>query len=101
MVSKRGMLAIVAVVVVAIIGYVIFGMAGGKQQQAGSKGVQVKVMSPLRQDTPLTLEYAGSVKGKEEVKVQARVSGTIVAKYIKGGQQVTAGQALYKIDDRQ
>ncbi|MBQ1941380.1 MAG: efflux RND transporter periplasmic adaptor subunit [Selenomonadaceae bacterium] len=95
------MLAIVAVVVVAIIGYVIFGMAGGKQQQAGSKGVQVKVMSPLRQDTPLTLEYAGSVKGKEEVKVQARVSGTIVAKYIKGGQQVTAGQALYKIDDRQ
>lgn len=100
MVSKRGMLAIVAVVVVAIIGYVIFGMAGGKQQ-AGSKGVQVKVMSPLRQDTPLTLEYAGSVKGKEEVKVQARVSGTIVAKYIKGGQQVTAGQALYKIDDRQ
>lgn len=101
MVSKRGMLAIVAVVVVAIIGYVIFGMAGGKQQQAGSKGVQVKVMSPLRQDTPLTLEYAGSVKGKEEVKVQARVSGTIVAKYIKGGQQVNAGQALYKIDDRQ
>ena len=101
MVSKRGMLAIVAVVVVAIIGYVIFGMAGGKQQQAGSKGVQVKVMSPLRQDTPLTLEYAGSVKGKEEVKVQARVCGTIVAKYIKGGQQVTAGQALYKIDDRQ
>ena len=101
MVSKRGMLAIVAVVVVAIIGYVIFGMAGGKQQQAGSKGVQVKVMSPLRQDTPLTLEYAGSVKGKEEVKVQARVSGTIVAKYIKGGQQATAGQALYKIDDRQ
>ena len=101
MVSKRGMLAIVAVVVVAIIGYVIFGMAGGKQQQAGSKGVQVKVMSPLRQDTPLTLEYAGSVKGKEEVKVQARLSGTIVAKYIKGGQQVTAGQALYKIDDRQ
>ena len=101
MVSKRGMLAIVAVVVVAIIGYVIFGMAGGKQQQAGSKGVQVKVMSPLRQDTPLTLEYAGSVKGKEEGKVQARVSGTIVAKYIKGGQQVTAGQALYKIDDRQ
>lgn len=101
MVSKRGMLAIVAVVVVAIIGYVIFGMAGGKQQQAGSKGVQVKVMSPLRQDTPMTLEYAGSVKGKEEVKVQARVSGTIVAKYIKGGQQVTAGQALYKIDDRQ
>ena len=101
MVSKRGMLAIVAVVVVAIIGYVIFGMAGGKQQQAGSKGVQVKVMSPWRQDTPLTLEYAGSVKGKEEVKVQARVSGTIVAKYIKGGQQVTAGQALYKIDDRQ
>ena len=101
MVSKRGMLAIVAVVVVAIIGYVIFGMAGGKQHQAGSKGVQVKVMSPLRQDTPLTLEYAGSVKGKEEVKVQARVSGTIVAKYIKGRQQVTAGQALYKIDDRQ
>ncbi|MBQ5649983.1 MAG: efflux RND transporter periplasmic adaptor subunit [Selenomonadaceae bacterium] len=76
----------------------VFGGGGGQQRAMGA--VQVKAMNVLVQDTPLTLEYAGSVKGKDEVKVQARVSGNVTDKYIKGGQYVSAGQALYKIDDR-
>lgn len=100
MASKRG-IAIVAIVVVAIAATIGFGMFGSNgKQQAGARATQVKTMNVVTQDTPLTLEYAGTVKGKDEVKVTARVSGTIVAKYIKGGQYVTAGQALYKIDDR-
>lgn len=100
MASKRA-IAIVAIVVVAIAATIGFGMFGSNgKQQAGARATQVKTMNVVTQDTPLTLEYAGTVKGKDEVKVTARVSGTIVAKYIKGGQYVTAGQALYKIDDR-
>lgn len=100
MASKRA-IAIVAIVVVAIVATIGFGMFGSNgKQQAGARATQVKTMNVVTQDTPLTLEYAGTVKGKDEVKVTARVSGTIVAKYIKGGQYVTAGQALYKIDDR-
>ena len=98
--SKKAIIAI-AVVVVVIAGTLlmgIFGGGGGRQRAMGA--VQVKAMNVLVQDTPLTLEYAGSVKGKNEVKVQARVSGNVTDKYIKGGQYVSAGQALYKIDDR-
>ena len=61
----------------------------------------IKSMKVLQQDTPLTYEYAGQVKGKNEVKVQPRVSGTVVEKYVTGGQFVTAGQPLYKLDSRQ
>ena len=98
--SKKAIIAI-AIVVVVIAGTLlmgVFGGGGGRQRAMGA--VQVKAMNVLVQDTPLTLEYAGSVKGKDEVKVQARVSGNVTAKYIKGGQYVSAGQALYKIDDR-
>ena len=98
--SKKAIIAI-AVVVVVIAGTLlmgVFGGGGGRQRAMGA--VQVKAMNVLVQDTPLTLEYAGSVKGKDEVKVQARVSGNVTDKYIKGGQYVSAGQALYKIDDR-
>ncbi|MGM9540492.1 efflux RND transporter periplasmic adaptor subunit [Anaerovibrio sp.] len=101
MLSKKGKLAVAAVIaVIAIVAGVMFVSSDGQKAQRTSGGVQVKAMNVLVQDTPLTLEYAGSVKGKDEVKVQARVSGNVTAKYIKGGQYVSAGQALYKIDDR-
>lgn len=101
MLSGKGKIAIAAAVVIAlIVGVVLYGTFGGQQAQKAASGAQVKVMPVLVQDTPLTLEYAGSVKGKDEVKVQARVSGTVIEKYIQGGQYVTAGQALYRIDDR-
>ena len=98
--SKKAIIAI-AIVVVVIAGTLLMGIfGGGGGQQRAMGAVQVKAMNVLVQDTPLTLEYAGSVKGKDEVKVQARVSGNVTDKYIKGGQYVSAGQALYKIDDR-
>jgi efflux transporter, RND family, MFP subunit len=58
-------------------------------------------MNVLCQDTPLTYVYAGQIAGTDEVKIQSRVSGNIVEKYITGGQFVTAGQPLYRIDSRQ
>ena len=61
----------------------------------------MKAMNVIQQDTPLTSEYAGSLVGKDEVKVQARVSGKVVEKYVQGGQYVTEGQPLYRIDSRQ
>ena len=98
--SKKAIIAI-AIVVVVIAGTLLMGVfGGGGGQQRAMGAVQVKAMNVLVQDTPLSLEYAGSVKGKDEVKVQARVSGNVTDKYIKGGQYVSAGQALYKIDDR-
>lgn len=69
----------------------------GQQENAA----YVKAIQVIQQDTPLSYEYAGQIKGKNEIKVQSRVSGTVVEKYVTGGQYVHAGQPLYKIDSRQ
>lgn len=88
-------------VVLIAVGALAIGGCGSKKQQAAAGASQVKAMQVLQQDTPLSYEYAGQVKGKNEVKVQPRVSGTVVEKYVTGGQFVTAGQPLYKLDSRQ
>jgi membrane fusion protein (multidrug efflux system) len=74
---------------------------GSNGQQAQHQGAQVKAMQVIQQDTPLTSEFAGQIVGKDEVKVQSKVSGNVVEKYVTGGQFVQAGQPLYKIDSRQ
>ena len=82
---------------------IVFGGCGQdeQQQQAQVQKAQVKAMKVIRRDTPLASEYAGHLVGTEEVKVQSKVSGNIVEKYIVGGQYVEQGQLLYKIDSRQ
>lgn len=56
---------------------------------------------PFTSDTPIVYEYTGTVAALQEVPVRARVSGTIMEKYINGGDTVTEGQPLYRIDTRQ
>ena len=74
---------------------------GGQKQQAAGGAAQVKTMKVLQQDTPVVSEYAGQIAGKDEVKVQSKVSGRVVEKYFHGGDFVQAGQPLYRIDSRQ
>ena len=73
----------------------------GSKPQAQHMGQQVKVMQVIQQDTPLYSEYAGQIAGKDEVKVQSKVSGNVVEKFVEGGQYVEVGQPLYRIDSRQ
>ena len=62
---------------------------------------RVKAMKVLTTDAPITFSYSGQVVDRNEMKVQSKVNGAIVEKYVKGGQNVVEGQALFKIDDRQ
>ena len=82
---------------------IFFGGCGGQdeQKQAQAPKAQVKAMKVIQRDTPLASEYAGHLVGTEEVKVQSKVSGNVVEKYVHGGQYVEAGQLLYRIDSRQ
>ena len=81
---------------------IFFGGCGDKQQQqAQSPKAQVKAMKVIQRNTPLASEYAGHLVGTEEVKVQSKVSGNVVEKYVVGGQFVERGQLLYRIDSRQ
>ena len=93
---KKSVFALISVLVCSIL---MAGCGGG--QQSGTRATQVKAMNVLQQDTPLTHVYAGQIVGTDEVNIQSRVSGNIVETYVQGGQLVTAGQPLYRIDDRQ
>ena len=62
---------------------------------------RVKAIKVLTTDAPITVSYSGQVIDRDEMTVQSKVNGSIVEKYVKGGQDVVAGQMLFKIDDRQ
>ncbi len=85
----------------AVMMILIIAGCGGSQETVQKKTVPVKAVKVIRQDVQLTNEYAGQVQAKNEVKIQARVSGNIVEKMIAGGDQVTAGQPLFRIDSIQ
>lgn len=70
--------------------------AGQSQPQA----VKVNTLNPFKSDTPIMREYSGTIVALQELPVRAKVSGTVIEKYIQGGEQVVAGQPLYRIDTR-
>ena len=80
---------------------VALGAAGCSKKTAAHGGaVKVKVMQAIKRDTPLTYEYTGFVEAKDQVSIKSKVTGTIIKKYVNGGDYVEAGQLLYEIDPR-
>ena len=82
-------------------GGVFLGGCGSSQQAAGQKQtIKVSTFKPFKSDTPIMREYTGSIMALQEVPVRSKVSGTVMEKYITGGQQVSEGQPLYRLDTR-
>lgn len=74
---------------------------GSLNQQRSGQAVPVKATQVIQRDTTITQSYAGQVQAKSEVKLQARVSGNLVAKFVNGGDTVKKGQPLFQLDRRQ
>ena len=77
---------------------------GGEETDSQSEQMpptRVKAIKVLQTDAPLNLSYSGQVVDRDEMNVQSKVTGSVVEKYVKGGQDVYEGQPLFKIDDRQ
>ncbi|MBR6711710.1 MAG: efflux RND transporter periplasmic adaptor subunit [Selenomonadaceae bacterium] len=72
-----------------------------EEQSLEDYPTKVKAIKVLTTDAPITFSYSGQVIDRDEMKVQSKVNGSIVEKYVSGGQDVVAGQILFKIDDRQ
>lgn len=90
----------------AIIFLVALFLAGCGGDDAENQAAQVyptrvKAIKVLTTDAPITFSYSGQVIDRDEMSVQSKVSGSVVEKYVKGGQDVVEGQVLFKIDDRQ
>lgn len=87
------MLAVLAVSALLVAG------CGSQQQQ--SADVAVNSYKIVSQNAQVDQTYTGTVKAENSVPVHARVTGYVVEKFVKGGDQVVAGQPLYRIDSRQ
>lgn len=74
---------------------------GNKQAAMQPKQVPVLTMHVIQKDTPMVYEFVGEVEARDEVPIKANVSGTVIAKHVKGGEYVTKGQPLFTIDARQ
>lgn len=80
------------------------GCGGGEEtetQAPAEMPTRVKAIKVLTTDAPINLSYSGQVVDRDEMKVQSKVNGSVVEKYVTGGQDVVEGQMLFKIDDRQ
>lgn len=76
------------------------GCGSSKNGAAQQQAMKVTTFKPFRCDTPIMREYTGSVLALQEVPVRAKVSGTVTEKFISGGERVTAGQPLFRLDTR-
>lgn len=72
----------------------------GSDQQQAMPNAKVDTFKVFTSDTPIQRQYAGTVEALQEVPVKAKVSGTVTEKYVSGGERVTAGQPLYRLDTR-
>lgn len=81
-------------------GFILAG-CGSAPVQVAPQAVPVKAVKVIQQDVTRAHEYAGQIQSRNEVKIQARVSGNIVEKMVSGGDMVKAGQPLFRIDSIQ
>ena len=71
------------------------------QSVQAAQPVAVKAMEVVKKDVPITYEFVGQVKAKNEVKIMSKVSGNIVEKMVNGGDKVYKGQPLFRVDNKQ
>ena len=72
----------------------------GANQSATKAPVAVNTYKVVAADTPVKAEYSGTVTATDKVPVRPKISGRVVEKYVQGGQEVTEGQPLFRLDSR-
>jgi membrane fusion protein, multidrug efflux system len=60
----------------------------------------VNVVAAGQQTVPVYSEYVGQTLGLSDVNIRSKVDGYIMSMHFKEGMQVSKGQLLYIIDDR-
>lgn len=79
----------------------VMGILGSRPQMRGPGVVEVKAMTLVPKDTPISYEYVGEIEAWEEAQIRAKVTGNIVEKYVTGGVAVKKGQPLFRLEQRQ
>ncbi|MCX6990994.1 MAG: efflux RND transporter periplasmic adaptor subunit [Chlamydiae bacterium] len=60
----------------------------------------VILTTPVVQDVPLYLDYAGHVEAYKTIDVQSQIAGELTGMYFEEGTEVKEGEVLFTIDSR-
>src|SRR6202046_3398803 len=101
---KISLAALVAIGVVAVVGFRIAGdHADGATESASAPAMMampVPVVPVVKKTLPIYLDYPGRIESIRSIALQARVSGYIDAQPAADGDDVKSGDLLYQIDPR-
>jgi multidrug efflux system membrane fusion protein len=101
---KISLAALVAIGVVAVVGFRIAGdHADGATESASAPAMMampVPVVSVVKKTLPIYLDYPGRIESIRSIALQARVSGYIDGQPAADGADVKSGELLYQIDQR-
>lgn len=95
-----------AALILAGIGAGAYGFYGSRRGETAiartaDPAVPVTVASVQQKPMPVQIETIGRVQTVASVAVKSRVDGVIAAVPVADGQEVKAGQVLFRLDDRQ
>jgi len=89
------------IVIIILIGVVVVNGRSIQGAKPVQEAVKIKAMQVVKKDAIISYEFTGGVEARNEVPIQAKVSGNIVEKMVMGGAVVSKGQPLFRIDSRQ
>lgn len=87
-----------ALLAVAAASLAACGSSGKSAQEAAPAPAPVMVVAVAPQQVPLTRSFTGRLSAYRQANVLARVSGVLLKRLYKEGEQVKAGQPLFEID---
>src|SRR3989338_7346451 len=76
----------------------ISGCGKGRAARDKLKAIPVKVMKVKLENLKKLLEYAGSIKGRDEAVVYPKVSGKIIEKVREDSSPIAKGELILFID---
>lgn len=84
---------------VAALAAMLVSCGGGKQGKPNFGDNEYAVRTIGTSDVSLQTTYPATFKGIQDVEIRPKVAGFITKIYVKEGQQVSAGQPLFEIDN--
>lgn len=103
--SRRWLMALLCLLVIAGIGYAIWFWPGGAANQAArnrnaNQPIPVLVATAEQKDVPIFLDALGTVQAFNTVTVKPMVDGPLMTVNFTEGQDVKTGDVLAQIDPR-
>lgn len=84
---------------IAALAAMLVSCGGGKQGKPDFGDNEYAVRTIGTSDASLQSTYPATFKGVQDVEIRPKVAGFITKIYVKEGQQVSAGQMLFEIDN--